>query len=217
MIKIDFHTHSIASSDGGIKPEQYAQAIEDGDFDYIAVTDHNTIDMAEELQQSLGSKVIVGEEISTPQGDIIGLYLDKPIAPGQSPQAVTRAIKEQGGLVYIPHPFETLRSGLSENVMNQIAPDVDIVEVHNGRAVFQNRGPEAMKWARLNHKAIAASSDAHGYKGLGKTYTVIDTKPTRENLIKQLKKARFTTNRPPLRTLLYPKAHRLRRKLRGTK
>lgn len=217
MIKIDLHTHSEASPDGGIKPEQYANALENGGFDYIAVTDHDSINTALSLQESLGDRIIIGEEISTTQGEIVGLYLTQPIAPGQSPIATTRAIKQQGGIVYIPHPFETVRSGLSEKALDSIVHDVDIVEVHNGRAVFQNCGPQAARWAKLNHKVIAASSDAHGAKGLGTTYTLVSEKPNKQNIIKALQKARYVTNRPPLRTLLYPKAHRLRKKLGGKK
>jgi predicted metal-dependent phosphoesterase TrpH len=213
MIKLDLHTHSNASHDGGIRPQQYIQALENGQFDCIAITDHNTIATAVTLHKSLGGRIIVGEEISTTAGDIIGLFLSKAIPAGKSPLATARAIKSQGGLVYIPHPFETIRRGLSKQTLMEIAPVVDIVEVHNGRAVFQNRGPRAATWAKLEHKVMAASSDAHGYKGLGSTYTQINAMPTAKTLVGQLSKGRFITNRPPLRTLLYPKAHRLKKRL----
>ena len=217
MIKVDLHTHSSASPDGGISPEQYLKALEDDGFDCLAITDHNTIDVALSLNKSLGERIIVGEEIATPEGEIIGLFLTKAIAPGQSPLAVVRAIKEQGGLVYIPHPLESLRSGLSRRALDNLVHDIDIVEVHNGRAVFQNRGPQAATWARINRKVMAASSDAHGHKGLGTAYTMLVEIPNRDNLVRLLKTARFVTNRAPLKTLLYPKINRLRKKLGGRK
>jgi len=213
MFKIDLHTHSVASPDGGIKTEQYARALEDDQFDCIAVTDHNTIEVARSLHESLGERIIIGEEITTHEGELIGLFLKQTILPGQSALTTAKAIKAQGGIVYVPHPFETVRKGVSEASLNQITELVDIVEVHNGRAVFQNRGPQATMWARLNRKVVAASSDAHGHKGLGATYTLVSELPTVENIVKLLKKAQFVTNRPPLRTLIYPKLHRLHKNL----
>lgn len=217
MIKVDLHTHSSASPDGGITPEGYAKALSDGQLDYIAITDHNSVDLAQSLHKSLGEQIIVGEEIMTSEGELIGLFLHSFVMPHQSAEATAKSIKAQGGIVYVPHPLETVRKGLSKSVLDSIAELVDVVEVHNGRAVFQNRGPQAATWARLNRKEIAASSDAHGHKGLGSAYTQMSEQPTASNIIKLLKTARFVTNRPPLKALLYPKIHRLRKKLRPNK
>lgn len=213
MYKLDLHTHSVASRDGGIKSDQYIHALDKKVIDCVAITDHNRIDLAQELQKHLGEKVIVGEEITTPAGEICGLFLTKVVRPGQTPLETVQAIKTQGGLVYIPHPFETVRSGITETALSEIADYVDIIEVHNGRAVFQNRGPQAVSWAKLNHKIRAASSDAHGLKGLGSTYTSVDQIPTKENFLEVLGRGHLITNPPPLITLLYPKANRLRKKL----
>ncbi len=200
MLKIDLHTHSTASLDGGIKPEQYKKIIDDGTLDYVAITDHNNVTLAKRLHGSLGDHIIVGQEI---------------VKPRQTALATAKAIKAQGGLVYIPHPFETIRSGVTQATLESLAPLVDIIEVHNGRALFQNRGPETITWARLHQIPMAASSDAHGYKGLGTVYTLVAEAPSRNNLAGLLTPARFSTNRPPLRTLLYPKMHRLRKKVSG--
>lgn len=214
MLKVDLHTHSSASPDGGIRPDQYAHIINEGLLDYVAITDHNTIDQALKLHTSLGERIIVGEEINTRDGEIIGLFLTSPVAPGQSPLETAQAIHKQNGLVYIPHPFETLRSGLPESSLHVIQKEIDIIEVHNGRAVFQNKGPQAATWARLHNLAMAASSDAHGLKGVGSTLTILASAPTFENLVELLAHAQFMASRPPLRTLLYPKAHRLGKKVR---
>jgi predicted metal-dependent phosphoesterase TrpH len=216
MLKIDLHTHSDLSPDGGIKPSDYIQVIEDESLNYIAITDHNTIDGAQALAKSLGEHIIIGEEITTREGELIGLFLEKAIKPGMPAYETASAIKAQGGLVYIPHPFETVRHGISEAILNGIADQVDVVEVHNGRAFFQNRGPRAATWARLNGKVMAASSDAHGLKGLCTTYSSVSKPPTPDNLVRLLAQARLTTGRPPLRTLLYPKAHKLRKRLGKT-
>lgn len=215
--KIDLHTHSVASHDGGITEKQYIQAIESGLVDYIAITDHNRIDFATRLWSVLGDRIIVGEEVMTAAGEIIGLFLTKPILAGLSPQETIRHIKEQGGLVYIPHPFETVRKGLHPAVMEEIVEDIDLVEVCNGRALLQNRSSDAVVWAKFNHRPGASASDAHGYRGLGKTFVAVDKKPVRSNLVELVKSGKLLTDRPGMRALLYPKLNRLRKKIRRTK
>lgn len=213
MIKIDLHTHSSASPDGGIKLHEYATLLQSGTLDYIAVTDHNNITGAQEFQRKLGDHIIVGEEITCLEGELIGLFLNNKIQPGLSALDTAKAIKAQGGIVYVPHPLESVRKGLPLEVLDLLEPLIDIVEVHNGRAVFQNRGPAAHTWARLHNKTVAASSDAHGKSGIGHTYTTISTSPNSENLISLMSKAHLVVKRPPLHSLLYPKYHRIRKKI----
>lgn len=213
MLKVDFHTHSTASYDGGIKPEQYRQLLEKGVLHCVAVTDHNRVDLALLLHAEFPEKIIVGEEVMTTSGELIGLFLTQPIPAGLPALEAAKLIRLQGGLVYVPHPFETNRHGLTKEALEEIRGLVDVVEVHNGRALLQNRGPQAATWARLNHMLGAVSSDAHGLKGVGTTYTILKELPTAKNLMEQLPHARLVAGRPPLKTLLYPKAHRLKKKL----
>ncbi len=211
MYKVDLHTHSAKSRDGSITEEQYAGIIENGVLDYIAITDHNHIDFATNLQKSLGSKIIVGEEINTLEGEIIGLFLTEKVPRDLSAKDTVKAIKKQNGLVYIPHPFETVRHGISKQTLDSIIDDVDIIEVYNGRAFFQNKGPQAATVARIAEKPGTASSDAHGLKGLGTAYANIEKKPTADNLAEQLHTAKLAMQRPPLKTLLYPKINRIKK------
>lgn len=211
MYKIDLHTHSAASHDGGITADQYALVLAHKTLDYIAVTDHNKVDFALELQSRLGDHIIVGEEINTIDGEIIGLFLEEAVPRDLSAAKTAYLIKEQGGLVYIPHPFETVRRGMQESTLERIMDLVDIIEVYNGRAVFQNKGPRATVVARLNNKPGAASSDAHGMKGLASAYSEIKERPDAKNLPGLLQTAHLAMHRPPLTTLLYPKVNRLRR------
>lgn len=213
MFKVDLHTHSEASPDGGITAKQYQQVLNSGTLDYIAITDHNTTDFAQQLQQQLGPQIIVGEEIMTTHGEIIGLYLTETIPGGLSPDDTIAHIQAQGGLVYIPHPFETVRKGLHPELLDRLQSHVDIVETCNGRVFLQNKGEQAVVWSRINHIVAAASSDAHGLRGLGRTYTDISQAPTRDNLIELLTNATLITNRPTVRGLLYPKYHRIRKKV----
>lgn len=211
-ITIDLHTHSAGSRDGGITLEQYRTLLDDNRLDYIAITDHDGIAQARHIHDKLGERIIIGEEISTTEGDLIGLYLKKPVPAGLSAKKTVRLIKEQDGLVYLPHPFETIRHGLDEATMDTISEDIDIVETCNGRAFAQNRSERALLWAKLHQKPAAASSDAHGIRGIGATYTTIHESPTRTNLPKLLERARLTYQKPPKVSLLYPKYHTIKKK-----
>ena len=214
MIKIDLHTHSVGSPDGGITIKEYSRLLDDKVLDMIAVTDHDSIEQALAIQNKLGPRIIIGEEITSLEGEIIGLFLKQKVEPGLSALQTVQAIKSQGGLVYIPHPFETVRKGITQSVIESISDEIDIVEVYNGRAVFQNKGPQALTWARLHNKIGAASSDAHGLKGVGTTYSSVESVPAKESFLEVLKTARLTTKRPPLLSLFYPKYNRFRDKIK---
>lgn len=217
MYKIDLHTHSTASPDGGITFDQYAKALSTNLLDVIAVTDHNHIDFAVGLQNQLGDRIIVGEEIMTTGGEIIGLYLTSCIKPGLSTLETIKQIKEQDGLVYIPHPFESIRKGMHPSVLEELLDYIDIIEVCNGRAFLQNRSASTVIWAKLNRVIGAASSDAHGYKGLGKVYTRTKTLPKPGDLREVIGAGTPVTERPNMRSLLYPKYHRIRKKFQRTR
>lgn len=214
MPRIDLHTHSVASPDGGIRSVQYRNLLTSKRVDMIAVTDHDRIDGAQQLQKELGDKIIVGEEITTTEGEMIGLFLTEAVKPGQTAKATAQAIKKQGGLVYIPHPFETVRKGMQASTLVSIADLIDIVEVNNGRAFLQKRSAKALEWAKANNKIVAASSDAHGAKGVGHTYSLTPSIPERNNFLTVLAAAQLVGKRAPLRTLTYPKLNRLHKKLR---
>jgi predicted metal-dependent phosphoesterase TrpH len=210
---IDLHTHSLASPDGGLSARHYRKMLESGGLNYIAVTDHDTVSYALRLQAELGEQIIVGEEITTREGDIIGLYLKEVVPAHLTVREAVKRIHEQGGLVYIPHPFETVRQGLSAADLETIADQVDIVETLNGRSL-QNRSSRALAWAKAHRLPGAASSDAHGWYGWGKTYSVITEPPTRESLARLLGSATYQSGSPGLRGRLYPKVNRLRKRSR---
>ena len=213
--KLDLHTHSTGSPDGGLRLLDYRAVLERGILDYIAITDHNSIETALEIRSSLGEhgdRIIIGEEIMTTRGEIIGLYLSQTIPAGLEPSAVVAAIRAQGGIVYIPHPFETVRSGLTAAALDAIAGAVDIMEVYNGRAIFQNRSTLAVAWASAHGSAPAASSDAHGRVGWGLTYSLISDHPTRQNLIGLLHSSSLVT-RTVGAGIMYPKLNRLKKRV----
>lgn len=215
--KIDLHTHSDGSHDGGLTLSDYQRVLEAGWLDAVAITDHDSIGRAleirDQLPKKLQNRIIIGEEITTRDGEIIGLYLTRSVAKNLLHHDAVKAIRQQGGLVYIPHPFETVRSGLSEAALFDIIDEVDIIETHNGRAIFQNRGRQAIEWVRHYEKAAASSSDAHGRRGWGRTYSVVGTLPTKETLVSLLNDASHS-RRLVGSGALYPKVNRLKKKLR---
>ncbi len=217
MYKVDLHTHSIASPDGGTTEAQYVSALEKGVLDCVAITDHDRIDFALKVHAKLGNKIIVGEEISTSEGELIGLFLTKRIKPGLTATETALQIKSQGGIVYVPHPFETVRKGLTEQTLNQIRQCVDIIETMNGRAFAQNKSPEATAWSRTNDVASFASSDSHHSGGLGKTFTELSDIPTKELIVALSRSGKKHYEKPSLDDVLAPKRNRLLKKIKRSK
>lgn len=211
MSRIDLHTHSIASPDGGLTAAHYKRMLRSGRLNAIAITDHNRIDFAKKLHGELGNAIIIGEEIMTSEGEIIGLFLSEGIPAGLTPSECVARIHKQGGLVYIPHPFETTRSGISADALNSIASEVDIVETYNGRTL-QNRGEQAKEWAVAHKVPWASSSDAHGWRGWGNTASAIGEVPTKKNLAHLLNMAAHDTTSTGIVGRLYPKLNRLRKR-----
>jgi predicted metal-dependent phosphoesterase TrpH len=211
--KVDLHTHSIASPDGSVRLADYATMLASGPLDYIAITDHGRIDFALEARDKLGEGIIVGEEIKTVEGELIGLFLSTVIKDGMTAHETAEHIHAQGGLVYVPHPFETVRSGMTNASLNKLADEVDILEIYNGRALFQSRSHLAEAWARQHDCSGAASSDAHGRSGWGITYSEISHPPESKTLVKSLAHARYNKEPVGIRGAFYPKLNRLRKKL----
>lgn len=187
--KVDFHTHSILSQDGGINETDYKNAIDRNKLDYIAITDHNKIDYALMCQKKLGEAIVVGEEITTNNGEIIGLFLTKRVPPFLSLTETITHIKKQNGIVYVPHPFDIRRNGIGEKNLTEIQKDIDILETFNGRMVFAATNTKSKEFAKENGILGASASDTHSANGLGYTYTMVGEKIDRATLIHSLKNA----------------------------
>lgn len=212
--KIDLHTHSNFSFDGGIHLEQYRQFLDDKKLDFVAVTDHNLLHNALVIHDTLGSRIIAGEEIKSQGGDIIGLYLTQEIKPGLSVKQTVEEIKVQGGLVYIPHPFDSRRSGLSRINLDSIIEDVDIIETYNARFLGRKGNQQAFEYNRDYGKPAAAGSDAHGVSEIGKTYSVVNQIPLKENLCELLQIASYKKKLVSPRGFFNPTINRIRHKIR---
>ncbi len=134
----------------------------------VAITDHNTIQGAIAVKDLAPFTVIVGEEISTAGGDLVGLFLEEEVPSGLTALETVRRIKDQGGLVSIPHPFDRLRSSvISPEALEDILPHTDIIEVFNARNISKKADDRALELARTHGVAGTAVSDAHTLMELG--------------------------------------------------
>ncbi|MEE8573567.1 MAG: PHP domain-containing protein, partial [Gemmatimonadota bacterium] len=137
-------------------------------LDRIAITDHNQIDGAFEARSIDGELVIVGEEVRTAEGlDLIGLFLSEHIPPGGTFREVAEEIRRQGGVVYVPHPFDSHR-GTTEEFLDGVRDCIDAVEGFNARIHDPRRNQKAQDWALVHGLPLGAGSDAHMLREIGR-------------------------------------------------
>ncbi len=177
---LDLHCHSSASFDSVASPAKLVAKARRIGLTHLAITDHERIDGALRARDQAPADltVIVGEEIRSADGDLIGLYLEHAVAPGLSAAETAAAIHEQGGLVGLPHPFDRFRSsggsraGDAQRALDALAGVVDYVEIHNARA-YRDANPLARAFAATRSLPGTASSDAHSVMELGVAQTVV--------------------------------------------
>ncbi|MHB1412259.1 MAG: glycosyltransferase [Thermoleophilia bacterium] len=169
VILADLHMHTSYSGDCATTPEELLAACQECGLEAIAVTDHNTIEGAREtaLLAPRHMHVIIGEEVKTIEGEIIGLYLTEEIPRGLSLEETIRLIREQQGLVYVPHPFDPLHLTPSYQLLAKNAADIDIIEVYNPRITFTSFNEKARRLARKYDIPGGAGSDCHVPQGVG--------------------------------------------------
>jgi predicted metal-dependent phosphoesterase TrpH len=162
-MRIDCHVHTTYSPDSLLQPADLLALASQRGLECLAITDHNTIAGAVQLQKTDSSvRIIVGEEVSTNAGELIGLFLQEAVPPGLSAQRTIELIREQEGLIVLPHPCDRLRHhALAGELWEEILPQVDLVEGLNGRTVFKRDDQQAVKLAQRYAKPICAGSDAH--------------------------------------------------------
>ena len=170
-MKIDLHVHTCQSRDSLMRPDEVLCWVERRGLDAVAITDHNAISAAVALQREASFPVIVGEEIRTRRGEIIGLFLQSEIEPDLSPAETIARIREQGGLVCIPHPLDRVRnSRLEFGALMEIIDQVDIIEVLNARVTFGIDNRRAGELADAYGLLHGAGSDAHQRFEIGRAY-----------------------------------------------
>ena len=177
---LDLHCHSSASFDSVASPERLMAKAHRIGLTHLAITDHERIDGALRARDRApeGLTIIVGEEVRSADGDMIGLYLERAVPPGLSAAETAAAIHEQGGLVGLPHPFDRFRSSGGSQAADQqrtldaLVAAVDYIEIHNARA-YRDANPLAAAFAETRGLPGTASSDAHSVMELGVAQTVV--------------------------------------------
>ncbi len=215
---VDLHCHTRASFDCLSSPAAVARLAAERGLTHLAITDHHRLDGALEARAAApqGLTVIVGEEIRTTAGDLIALFIERPIPPGLSAVEAIDAVREQGGLVGIPHPFDRFRGSLGRDAaIASLAPLVDWVETHNARLV--GRGNErAVELALDNGLPGVAVSDAHTLLEVGVAYTVLQGDPsTPAGLLEALSGGQIVPGRASFVARLVTPAARVVQRLRG--
>jgi predicted metal-dependent phosphoesterase TrpH len=170
-IDCDLHLHTSWSSDCRIEPAELVDHAEAIGLGAIAVTDHNEFGgalEAVELARDRGLTVIPGEEVKTDaQGEVIGLFLERKIERGMSFADTIAAIREQNGLVYLPHPFDRMHAIPDAATLHQHLADIDVFEVYNARLLLEQYNEEALRFARKYNLTMGAGSDGHVLQGVG--------------------------------------------------
>ena len=184
-MKYDFHTHSKYSLDGYVKPKDLVRAAGKAGLSGIAVTDHNTIKGGLEAKkyETEALEVIVGSEILTDIGEVIGLFLTEEIA-SYNFYDVVKDIKSQNGIVVLPHPFDGVRK-TSVHPGPKLAEFVDSVEVFNSRCVRSSYNDLALGYANENHLNIIAGSDAHFENEVGNAGVETESDNIKEAVFKE--------------------------------
>ena len=175
-MKIDLHCHTKHSYDAGSDIEKIIIQGKKMGLDGIAITDHENTNGWEEAI-SLGKKhnflIVLGQEIKTTKGDILGLFLNKQIdGYKKDPKIVMEEIKKQNGLVIIPHPFHN-GEGFRDKLENYL-DIIDAIEVFNARKPLSSPDKKALQFAKDYNLGMTAGSDSHHHKGVGYAYTEAD-------------------------------------------
>ncbi len=182
-MKYDFHTHSKYSADGYVEPKTMVKIAAKVGLSGIAVTDHNTIKggLTAKNYENNKIQVIVGSEISTDKGEIIGIFLTEEIKSVHYIEVIEE-IKAQNGVVIVPHPFDEIRT-TSLHPTHYDASSIDSVEVFNSRCVRQVYNDVAKYYAEKNNLNIIAGSDAHFENEIGNAGVKIDSNNIREAVL----------------------------------
>ena len=186
------HTHCEYSPDSRTPVAVQVQAITANGLDVVCATDHNTIDGALRLRElAAGFRVVIGQEVSSRDGEIIGLFLEHAVPRDLSAEETIARIHGQGGLVSVPHPFSHNRlHRLRRNALERVWPTIDAIEIFNAREAFSADNRRAAAFATAHDIPGAVGSDAHRPWELGGAYLECDDFTGRDDFIASVRRGR---------------------------
>lgn len=211
LVAMHVHTNVSACSESPI--DLIADYCRKHDIGAIAITDHNAIEGAVRLRELAPSlKVIVGEEISTREGEIIGLFLREKVEPALRLRETCEEIKRQGGLVYLPHPLDRFKiHRVHSRHLRDIVDLIDIVEIYNAKISFPIYNTRARQLARRLGKVAAVGSDSHYVASVGAALNVMDDYSGSADFLDKLSRAEFRTGAASLMATWWVRARKLLR------
>jgi len=194
LIKADLHVHTLYSMDCNTPLDQIITRCLEIGINCLAIADHGNIEGALKLKEIAPFQVIIAEEILTPSGEIMGMFLSEGIPSRLSVEQTIQKIKEQNGLVCIPHPYDKLRlSAFNDSKeLEKIMPLVDIVEVFNARSLMPGSRTRAQKLAQKFGKLASAGSDAHTATEIGNAYIEIPEFRDKDEFMKSLARGKIS-------------------------
>ena len=167
LIRAEFHCHTVYSHDSSNRIPQLLRTAKERGIERLAITDHNTIQGALKAKELDPELVVVGEEILTTHGELLGYFLEEEIPRRLSPMETIERLKKQGAFIVVPHVFDRRRHGWSKEDLEQILPFVDALEVFNARCLNPRTNQLGRAFAEERGFSMTAGSDAHSLVELG--------------------------------------------------
>ena len=196
MLKADLHIHTEYSFDCSTPLEKIAERCLELGINCVAIADHGTVEGALKMQSMAPLTVIVAEEILTPHGEIMGMFLEETIPSGLSVEQAISEIRAQGGLVCIPHPFEKIRhSALDSRIAEEIIGQIDVIEAFNARSPFPSSSAKARAFAEKYGFAQSAGSDAHSLAEIGNAYVEMPEFSGKDDFLQALSQGKINGHR----------------------
>ncbi len=196
MLKADLHIHTEYSMDCDTSLEKVIRRCLETGINCVAIADHNSIEGALKMQRLAPFPVIVAEEILTPHGEIMGMFLKEWIPSGLSVEEVISRIKAQDALVCIPHPFDRIRhAGLNSAIIEEIAGQIDVIEVFNSRSLSHQPPTKAQLFAEKYSILQSAGSDAHTVHEIGNAYVEMPEFNSKDDFLQALAQGKICGHR----------------------
>ena len=199
MIKVWFHLHSEYSSDSCLKLKKILELAEKNNIKAVILTDHNNLVPQDEIAKIKRIRVILGEEVKTADGEIIGVFLKQKIEPNLSIEETIKKIKEQNGIVIVPHPFDRFRREvIKKEALFRVIEQIEVVEIFNARNLLNSDNKKAKEFAEKYNKVAIFCSDAHSIFEIDKALIELGDFSGPLDFLERLKTAKFYTKKSSL-------------------